>query len=288
MKIVKRFLGALLTIAATAAVAQPPAPAPMPQGATLQAQSNPARPAAPATQQQRDITAGYMLGADDVVEVTVLGQPEFATRARVKANGTIQLPFIGEQKIAGETALTLAPKIAEKLRSGGFYAKPVVNIEISSFASRYVVLLGAIAQAGLQPVDRDYRLSEIIARAGGLRESGADFITLTRANGEQRNYPFEKLASGGPEDDPWVSPGDKIFVPEADLFYIYGQINAPGVYPIRGGPMTIRKAVARGGGFNASGSAKRIKLFRDGEETKVNLDMVIKAGDVIVVGERLF
>ncbi|HEV2569881.1 polysaccharide biosynthesis/export family protein [Sphingomonas sp.] len=288
MKIVKHILGGMALLAASVATAQPPAPVPMPQGANLQAQTSPARPPAPATQQQRDVTAGYVLGADDVVEVTVLGQPEFATRARVKANGTIQLPFIGEQKIAGETALTLAPKIAEKLRSGGFYAKPVVNIEIASFASRYVVLLGAVAQAGLQPVDRDYRLSEIIARAGGLRDTGADFVTLTRANGEQRNYPFEKLASGGPDDDPWVSPGDKIFVPEAELFYIYGQINAPGVYPIRGGEMTIRKAVARGGGFTASGSAKRIKLFRDGEETKANLDMVIKPGDVLVVGERLF
>ncbi|MCP2937691.1 hypothetical protein NK983_33840, partial [Salmonella enterica subsp. enterica serovar Typhimurium] len=80
----------------------------------------------------------------------------------------IQLPFIGEQKIEGETALSLAPKIAEKLRAGGYYAKPVVNVEVSGFASRYVVLLGAVAQAGLQPVDREYRLSEIIARAGGL------------------------------------------------------------------------------------------------------------------------
>lgn len=288
MTSVTRFLGATMMVAASAAAAQVPPPVAMPQGANLQAQTAPARPAAPRTKEERDVTAGYVLGADDVIEVSVLGQPEFATRARVRANGTIQLPFIGEQKVVGETALTLAPKIAEKLRQGGYYAKPVVNIEIASFASRYVVLLGAVAQAGLQPVDRDYRLSEIIARAGGLRETGADFVTLTRANGEQKNYAFDKLASGGPDDDPWVSPGDKIFVPEAELFYIYGQINAPGVYPLKGGPMTVRKAVARGGGFNASGSAKRIKLFRNGEETKVNLDMVLKPGDVLVVGERLF
>ncbi len=253
------------------------------------AQAQPAaRPPAPPSQATKDVAEGYVLGADDVVEVTVLGQPEFTTRARVKANGTIQLPFIGEQRLAGETALSLAPKIAEKLRAGGYYAKPVVNIEISSFASRYVTLLGSIAQPGLQPVDREYRLSEIIARAGGLRETGADFVTLTRADGEQKNYAFDKLASGGPEDDPMVRPGDKIFVPEADLFYIYGQINAPGVYPIRGGPMTVRKAVARGGGFNASGSASRIKLFRNGVETKVKLDATLQAGDVLVVGERLF
>jgi polysaccharide export outer membrane protein len=280
MTIIKSFIAVILLAAGVSAAAQQPVPG--------QGQAQVSRPSAPPTQAARDVAEGYVLGADDVVEVTVLGQPEFTTRARVKANGTIQLPFIGEQRIAGETALSLAPKIVEKLRAGGYYSKPVVNIEIASFASRYVVLLGAVAQPGLQPVDRDYRLSEIIARAGGLRETGADFVTLTRATGEQRNYAFDKLASGGSDDDPMVAPGDKIFVPEADLFYIYGQVNAPGVYPLKGGPMTVRKAVARGGGFNASGSASRIKLFRNGVETKVKLDVPLKAGDVLVVGERLF
>jgi polysaccharide biosynthesis/export protein len=280
MKFLKHAAGLVLFLMSAAATAQP-APLPMTQGAPS---AQAARPPAGQTRSEQDFAAGYVLGPDDVVEITVLGQPEFSTRARIKANGTVQLPFIGEQNIAGETALTLAPKIADKLRKGGYYAKPVVNVEISGFASRYVVLLGEIGQPGLQPVDRDYRLSEIIARAGGLRDSGADFVTLTRATGEQANYPFEKLASGGPNDDPMVRPGDKIFVPAADLFYIYGQINAPGVYPIKGGVMTVRKAVARGGGFNASGSAKRIKLFRAGQETKVNLDMPIRAGDVLVVG----
>ena len=290
MKMLVRSIGLILFGAATTASAQPPAPAPMPSGIPGQTLAQPGRPAAPPTQAAKDLAEGYVLGPDDVVEITVLGQPEFATRARIKANGTIQLPFIGEQTISGETALSLAPKLAEKLRSGGYYSKPVVNVEVSGFASRYVVLLGAVAQPGLQPVDRSYRLSEVIARAGGLRETGADFITLTREDGEQRNYAFEKLAAGGPDDDPVVNPGDKIFVPEADLFYIYGQVNAPGVYPIKGGggEMTVRKAVARGGGFTAAGSAKRIKLFRNGDEIKVNLDMVIKPGDVFVVGERLF
>jgi polysaccharide export outer membrane protein len=292
MTIIKAAFASFLLAIGVAATAQPPASLPPAAQAQIQAQARgqtaPARPAAPPTQAAKDVAEGYVLGADDVVEVTVLGQPEFTTRARVKANGTIQLPFIGEQRLAGETALSLAPKIAERLRSGGYYAKPVVNIEISSFASRYVTLLGSIAQPGLQPVDREYRLSEIIARAGGLRETGADFVTLTRADGDQRNYAFDKLASGGPDDDPMVRPGDKIFVPEAEIFYIYGQINAPGVYPIRGGPMTVRKAVARGGGFNASGSAGRIKLFRGGVEKKVKLDVEIQPGDVLVVGERLF
>ena len=293
MKISSYILGLMAFVAGAAGQAQSQAPAlppGVPPAAAAQIQAQTPRPAAPtpATQAEKDLNAGYVLGPDDTVEISVLGQPEFQTRSRVRSNGTVQLPFIGEVKVSGETALTLAPKIADKLRAGGYYSKPVVNIEITGYSSRYVTLLGAVAQSGLQPVDRAYRLSEVIARAGGIRETGADFITLTRENGEQKNYQFEKLAAGGPEDDPMVNPGDKIYVPEADLFYMYGQVNAPGVYPIRGGQMTVRKAIARGGGFTAAGSPKRIKLYRDGQEQKVDLDMVVKAGDVFVIGERMF
>lgn len=290
MTIFKYSFAVFIAGMAAAAMAQAPAlPPGVPAEVQAQAQAQAVRAApSPPTAAEKDLSAGYVLGPDDVVEINVLGQPEFATRARIKSNGTIQLPFIGEQKVSGETPLTLGPKIAEKLRAGGYYAKPVVNVEVSGFASRYVVLLGAVAQPGIQPVDRSYRLSEIIARSGGLRDTGADFVTLTRADGQQHDYPFEKLAAGGPNDDPIVNPGDKIYVPEADLFYIYGQVNAPGVYPIKGGQLTVRKAIARGGGFTPSGSAKRIKLYRNGEETKVDLDMVIKPGDVFVVGERIF
>jgi polysaccharide biosynthesis/export protein len=289
MTIIQRSLGLfLLTATAAAAQTTPPAPARMPNtGAAAPAGTPASRPAAPETAASKELSEGYVLGPDDVVDISLIGQPEFQTRARVRANGTIQLPFIGEQMVSGETALTLGPKIAERLRTGGFYAKPVVNVEISSFSSRYVTLLGAVGATGLQPVDREYRLSEVIARAGGIRGDGADYITLTRPSGEQKNYDFVKLASGGPDDDPVVKPGDKIYVPLADTYYVYGQINQPGQFPIRG-QMTVRNVIARSGGIGPSGSLKKIKLFRDGKEMKATLDMPVLAGDVFTIGERAF
>jgi polysaccharide export outer membrane protein len=294
MKILVRLFGSAFLFVSAMASAQQPAPAGLPPAVSAQIQAQQQaqgqetpRPAAGKTQAEKDLAAGYVLGPDDVVEITVLGQPEFTTRARIKANGTVQLPFIGEQKIEGETALSLAPKLAEKLRAGGYYSKPVVNVEVSGFASRYVTLLGAVGSTGLQPVDREYHLSEVIARAGGIRGDGADYVTLTRANGEQKNYDFEKLASGGPADDPLVRPGDKIYVPQADLYYIYGAINQPGQFPIKG-DMTVRNVIARSGGVSPAGSVKRIKLYRNGQEQKVDLDMKVQAGDVFTVGERLF
>lgn len=280
---------AAMTVA-TAAPAQSPQGLPPGAAQAIAAQTGQATaPAAAAAQPAASTStdAGYVMGPDDVIEVDVLGQPEFKTRARVRADGTIALPFLGTVPVRGETPVSFASDIAAKLRSGGYYANPIVNVEIASYASRYVVVLGEVASPGLQPVDRSYRVSEIIARAGGLKPSGAEYVILRRETGEELKLPFEKLAMGAAADDPVVNPGDKIYVPQMETFYVYGQIAAPGVYGIQD-EMTLRKALARGGGLTPSGSEKRVKIFRNGTPVKANLEMPIQPGDVIVVGERLF
>ena len=230
---------------------------------------------------------GYVLGSDDVIEVSVLGQPEFTTRSRIRTDGTIVLPYVGSTAAAGDTSITLAKRIGGILKAGGYYSNPIVSVEIAGFASRYVIVLGAVAQPGLQPVDRPYRVSEIIARAGGIRSDGAEFVVVRRDKGGEMKLPFEKLATGGAEDDPFVLPGDKVYVPEVETYYIYGQINAPGVYPIKNN-ITLRKAIARGGGLGAAGTTKKISVYRDGKKAPLALDEPIQPGDVVVVGQRSF
>lgn len=231
--------------------------------------------------------AAYVLGAGDVIEVDVLGQSEFKTRARIRTDGTIALPYLGNVNVQGDTPISFAQRVAAQLSSGGYYISPVVSVEVVGYASRYVIVLGAVAQPGIQPIDRNYRVSEMLARAGGIRDNAADYVTLVRAAGEELNLPYEKIARGGGADDPTVEAGDKLFVPLAELYYIYGQVNAPGEYPLKD-QMTVRKAIARGGGLTASGSERRVSVYRGGEKVKLALNDVIQAGDVVVVGERLF
>lgn len=278
MRIVLAFLSliAMLTVPALAQDVPPP-----PQSVAA-AQAAPE--SAPAAQSP---DGSYIIGPGDIIEVSVLGQSDFNTRGRVRTDGTIALPYLGPTTVSGETPITLSSKLAEKLRAGGYYMKPVVNVEIAGYASRYVIVLGAVASPGLQSVDRAYRVSEVIARSGGMRETAADHVVLRRENGDEIKLPFVKLATGGDADDPYVNPGDKLFVPSAETFYIYGQINAPGVYGVAN-VMTLRKAIARGGGLSAAGSDKRVKLFRQGKELKATLDTPIMPDDVIVVGEKLF
>ena len=234
------------------------------------------------------VERGYVLGAGDIVEVEVLGQADFGKpRVRVRPDESIALPMVGVIAASGRTPTELAAQIENELRTKSFYKMPTVNVEIVSYASRYVIALGAVVQPGLVAIDRPYRLSEILARVGGAKENAADYVILSSVNGTERRLPIAQLARAGTANDPMVAPDDKIFIPTAELFYIYGQVNAPGAYPLLKG-MTLRQALARGGGPTASGSEKRMTLYRGPQKVKLGLETALQPGDVVMIGERLF
>ena len=269
-------------VAATLLMAMPAA-AQQPMG-----QATTAVPQVPRNDTASEAASAYILGPGDIIEVEVLGQPEFGKpRVRIRPDGTVPLPMVGEVRAADMNLAQVAGAVERRLGEEGYYTQPTANVDIVSYASRYVTVLGAVAEPGLVPIDRQYRVSEVLARVGGIRDSGADHVILSSANGSQRKLPLEAIARGGPAGDPVVAPDDKLYVPSAETFYIYGQVNAPGAYTLQDG-MTLRQALARGGGLTPSGSAKRLKVHRNGREMKLPLDTPLAPGDVLVVGERFF
>ena len=230
----------------------------------------------------------YVLGTSDVIEVSVLTHADFTTKGRIGEDGTIRLPYLGSVVAANRTAPQFADEVGRALEKGGYYAHPIVKVDVVSFASRYVTVLGDVGSPGLVPVDRVYRLSEILARVGGVKETGADYLIYRPAQGPERRILIKDIATGDTAQDPYVSPGDKIYSPKAELFFVSGQVNAPGAYPMIA-DLTIRTAIARAGGVNIQGTEKNIKLTRHGVRVpRVDLNDKIEPGDVVVVGESLF
>ena len=232
----------------------------------------------------------YTLGAGDVVDIILLGRTDFNTRARIGSDGAIVLPLLGAVPAEGRTPADLGSQIASALEKGGFYSNPQVRVDVVGVSSRYVTVLGAVGTPGLIPLDRTYRLSEILARVGGRAGGGADYVVLTRPGAPSRHFKMDALATGGPAEDPQVEPGDKIYVPGVEnvVFYISGEVKAPGAFPLTD-TMTIRMALARAGGLSEQGSEGRIKLYRGGKELPhVSQETKIEPGDVITVGARLF
>jgi polysaccharide export outer membrane protein len=221
-----------------------------------------------------------------VIEIEIVGQPD-RLHARVYSDGTIQINLVGKVTASGKTTRQLGDELAKALKAGGYYANPVVNVEVSSFASRYVTVLGAVGSPGLVPINRPYRLSEVLARVGGVHGDAADYVIVTTEQGQEKRYSVDSLATGGPDQDPYVTPGAKIFAPVADVFYISGQVNSPGTYALRSG-MTVRQAIARGGGLRESGTDHGVMVTRKGKKIRLDVDAAVEAGDVLIVRERLF
>lgn len=231
---------------------------------------------------------GYMLGPDDTVQVIVYGQSEFNVTTRIKADGTIVMPLIGIVKASGETNITLAKQITDKLVAGGYLKQPLVNVEIGAYVSRTVNIAGNVGGPGIVPLDRPYHALEALLKAGWVRADGANFVYLRRAGQPERKLEVEQLVRGAADADPMLQPGDTLFVPPAETFFIYGQINGPGMKAILPG-MTIRQAIGLAGGVTPSGKADRVGLVRgNGKEMDVDPSMKVQNGDVIIIKERLF
>jgi len=217
-----------------------------------------------------------------------LGRTDFSTKARIGADGTLQLPFLGAFPAADRTVVQLRDDIAAALQKGGFFAKPIIQVEVISYASRYVTVLGSVGSPGLIPIERPYRLSEILARVGGVRGDGADHVVLRSPKGPERTLLVKDLATGDETTDPYVQPGDKIYIPAAEIFYVKGQVKAPGSYPITSN-MTLVMALARGGGITDLGSDSHIKIVRKNVTiSPKDLNIKIEPNDVIDVGEGFF
>ena len=231
---------------------------------------------------------GYVLGPDDSVQVIVYGQSEFNVTTRVKADGSIVMPLIGIVNARGETNITLAKSITDKLVASGYLKQPLVNIEVGSYVSRSVNIAGAVGAPGIVPLDRPYHALEALLKVGWVRGDGANFVYLRRPGQPERKLEVEQLVRGDANADPLLVPGDTLFVPPAETFFIYGQINGPGMKGILPG-MTIRQAIALSGGVSASGKADKVGLVRgNSKEIDADPSMKVQNGDVIIIKDRLF
>src|SRR5678816_3709569 len=113
MKILSACTRAILAVGATGLLqAQSPdaaggQKAPAPRAETASAFPAEPRPAAPATPNNAPVIAAaagdYVLSPSDTIEMTVFREPDLTTRSRVGSDGSVQLPLIGDVRIAGLT-----------------------------------------------------------------------------------------------------------------------------------------------------------------------------------------
>lgn len=240
----------------------------------------------------------YMLGAGDVIRVTVYQNPDLTLETRVSEAGVISYPLLGSVRVGGQTVTEVEKRIADGLRSGNFVKQPQVTVLVMQVRGNQVSVLGQVGRPGRYPLEvADMRLSDVLAMAGGVAPGGADLVVVA---GTRNGQPFRAEidlaraigAGNRPGGDIQVLNGDVVWVDRAPTVYIYGEVQRPGAIRLERG-MTVMQALASGGGLTLRGTEKGMRVHRRGADGKVQvlqpaMDDPLRDGDVVYVRESLF
>jgi len=246
------------------------------------------------------LAAEYVIGAADVLFISVLGNKDLDTVSSVTPGGKISFPLVGDVQAAGLTAEELADRLmralSEKIKS------PVVSVSLREINSYRVYVLGGVARPGVLSSKSEITLLQALALAGGVTP-GADLTLGYVARGNKRlDADFRKLVMQGDlSQNIILKPEDVVVVPTSpkNAVFVMGEVRNPGTIPLEPeGGYTILQLIARAGGFSQfakpsrtviireEGSGKQIipvdveKIMNNPQAAK---DVVLKPGDVVFV-----
>ena len=156
-------------------------------------------------------SAEYVIGAGDLVQVQVWDNDKLSTRARVRADGQLALPLLGEIYALGKPPKALARDIEGALREQKLVNAPRVTVVVDEVPPLKVSVLGQVAHAGTYALEPGSGVAEALASAGGLAEFAHkdQIYVLRRMPSPARiRFTFDSLTEIGRAASFRLQPGD--------------------------------------------------------------------------------
>ena len=243
--------------------------------------------------------AAYVVGAQDVLTVTVFSEPQLSGRFRVENDGQFSYPFLGRVQASGRTLADIATLVRTRL-ADGYLRNPQVTVEIEQFRSQNVFIMGEVRTPGRYTLTGAVTLIEALAQAGSIAPSAGNEVLIlhpSKTASESPTLPgsgdadvqrinLRDIQSGKLAANVTIRDGDTIFVPKAQRFYVTGNVRAPGAYVLEPN-LTVLQAISMAGGATERGSTRRLRIIRNKKEIDVKPEDIVQADDTIVVRQRL-
>jgi polysaccharide biosynthesis/export protein len=167
-----------------------------------------ARAAHPATTSAAQF---YQIGPMDVLDISVFNVPELTKTVQVADTGTINLPLLGEVPAAGKTTQQLERDLTTKLGTK-FLQNPQVTVMVKENNSQHVTIQGDIDKPGVYPLKGKTSLLELVAMAGGFKDTAdSTVLVLRQSNGKRSAAKFDvSTIQKGQAADPVMQSDDVI------------------------------------------------------------------------------
>lgn len=245
----------------------------------------------------------YIIGEGDTLLISVWGEKDLSLSVKVRPDGKITMPALGEVTAANISAKSLQSALGNKLK--GIVKNPVVTVIVMEITNNKVYIFGGGVKAGVYSLVQRTTLLQLLCQIEDARRADLKRAYVLR-DGDKIKIDFSRLfIKGDTNEDITIEPNDVIFMPtnmEKNV-YVMGAVNMPKFIEYREG-LTVMEAILEAGGFTKFASQNDVIIYRKDEHRKetaipvkikrllkdgdLKQNEILKPGDYIVVKESIF
>ena len=160
--------------------------------------------------------AEYIIGPEDVLQVTVWKEADFSGSVPVRPDGRISLPLLNDVQAAGLTPVQLSAYITGQLKQ--FINEPRVTVTVTGMNSHRAYVMGQVTRQGAVLLVSNLTVLQALSAAGGPAPYAktSKIYVLRMVGGKQTRIPFNygaAIRGKSPEQSFVLMPGDTIVVP---------------------------------------------------------------------------
>ncbi|HMK43878.1 MAG TPA: polysaccharide biosynthesis/export family protein [Dissulfurispiraceae bacterium] len=246
--------------------------------------------------------ADYYVGEGDTLKVAVWGNAELSTQVKVRPDGKITVPAVGDVVAAGMTPAALSDTLKSKISQ--FVRNPTVTVTVETISNNRVYVFGNGVKPSVYNLERRTTLLQLLSMVDDVRSADLRRAYLMR-NGQKIKENFYSLfVQGNVSENMDMEINDAVFIPPLHdrNVYVVGAVNTPKPIVYREN-MTVMEAILEAGGFTkfARESSTLVMRKEGGRDTILNVrlkdlmksgdlsqNIKLQPGDYVVVQEGIF
>jgi protein involved in polysaccharide export with SLBB domain len=161
----------------------------------------------------------YVIGIDDVLDISVLQPEKLITTVTVAPDGSITFPYIGNVAAKGLTLAKIQDEIQARL-GNGYMKYPVVAVSLRESRSRRFFVYGEVMKPGTYALEENTTVLRAISMAGGFNKFGSSSrVKVLRPLKDKPGYDALKVnikavMDGSAQEDVILEPEDIVVVSE--------------------------------------------------------------------------
>jgi len=262
----------------------------------------------------------YRIGSRDVIEIKVEDAPELSSTYQVNADGTFLMPYLKRVVAKDKTPEELSRLIGDGLRGrylkdpqvlisvkqyysrtffiqGAVRRPGVYQMEGHPSLLKLITVAGGLSEnhgstafiireVKKKPSDASASTSEAkpepklaAANAANVGERSADTVS-DDIEYTLKTVKISGLFIGNFDQNMYVEPGDIVNIPISDVFFVAGEVNAPGSFPLSDGT-TLRQAIALSQGMTFNAAVGHCVIFRQDRATGQRQEIPVDVGAVM-------